>query len=398
MNLALWLDRAGRDDPQRPALGIGPRVLRTYGETAGRVGAARRRAAQALASSPATASPSPPRTARTMSRCFMRSGTPASPPCRPTPSCTAPSSATSSNNPARGCALPPTDSTARSRRTRRTVSSALIVIGSAEYRTAFRRRPDRGRAARRRRSRLAVLHLRHDRPAEGRDADPSRAGGGEPRLSQRGRCRRARRSDPARRADEPRLRPLHHAACHAARRQRRAGIRRLRAGGNLPVCFAPGRAPRCSPRPPWSSGWSKVRADCPSENIRTIIWGGAPMYVEDALQGARPLRPAARADLRPGRMPDDHHDPVAARTSPAAIIRAGWSGWRPPAGPMRCVEVMVADEQDRPLPAGETGEILVPRRCRDGRLLAEPGGERGHAQAAASCTPATSAPSTPTAI
>ena len=25
-------------------------------------------------------------------------------------------------------------------------------------------------------------------------------------------------------------------------------------------------------------------ADCPSENIRTIVWGGAPMYVEDALK------------------------------------------------------------------------------------------------------------------
>ena len=37
MNLALWLERAGKADPQRPALGIGPRVLRTYGEVAGRV-------------------------------------------------------------------------------------------------------------------------------------------------------------------------------------------------------------------------------------------------------------------------------------------------------------------------------------------------------------------------
>src|SRR6476619_6984065 len=36
MNLAVWLNRAGLSDPQRPALGIGPRVLRTYGETASR--------------------------------------------------------------------------------------------------------------------------------------------------------------------------------------------------------------------------------------------------------------------------------------------------------------------------------------------------------------------------
>src|ERR1044071_7565080 len=37
MNLASWLESAGKDDPQRPALGIGLQVLRTYGETASRV-------------------------------------------------------------------------------------------------------------------------------------------------------------------------------------------------------------------------------------------------------------------------------------------------------------------------------------------------------------------------
>ena len=37
---------------------------------------------------------------------------------------------------------------------------------------------------------------------------------------------------------------------------------------------------------------------------------------------------------------------------------------------------MVADAQDRPVATGEAGEILVPRRRRHGRLLAEPGGKR----------------------
>src|SRR3954465_1193624 len=37
MNLALFLERAGRDDPRRPALGFGARVLRDYGDMAGRV-------------------------------------------------------------------------------------------------------------------------------------------------------------------------------------------------------------------------------------------------------------------------------------------------------------------------------------------------------------------------
>ena len=40
------------------------------------------------------------------------------------------------------------------------------------------------------------------------------------------------------------------------------------------------------------------------------------------------------------------------------------------------VEVMVADEDDRPLPPGEIGEVLVARRQRDARLLAQPRGHR----------------------
>ena len=36
-NLAIWLERAGKGDPQRPALGLGTRVLRSYGEVAERV-------------------------------------------------------------------------------------------------------------------------------------------------------------------------------------------------------------------------------------------------------------------------------------------------------------------------------------------------------------------------
>src|SRR5436190_8655294 len=37
MNLALFLERAGTDDARRPALGFGARVLRGYGDVAGRV-------------------------------------------------------------------------------------------------------------------------------------------------------------------------------------------------------------------------------------------------------------------------------------------------------------------------------------------------------------------------
>jgi long-chain acyl-CoA synthetase len=37
MNLASWLESAGKEDPQRPALGLGSRVLRSYGDVASRV-------------------------------------------------------------------------------------------------------------------------------------------------------------------------------------------------------------------------------------------------------------------------------------------------------------------------------------------------------------------------
>ena len=36
MNLALWLERAGKSHAQRVAVGVGGRTLRTYGELAAR--------------------------------------------------------------------------------------------------------------------------------------------------------------------------------------------------------------------------------------------------------------------------------------------------------------------------------------------------------------------------
>ena len=45
----------------------------------------------------------------------------------------------------------------------------------------------------------------------------------------------------------------------------------------------------------------------------------------------------------------------------------------------RRVEVRVADAEDRDLPPGETGEVLVRGDVRDGGLLARSGGKRGDA-------------------
>ena len=104
-------------------------MVASYGELARARGALRRRAARALGSRARR-----PRRHRrqelapTISKCSTASGTPGWRRCRPTPSCTAPSSATFSSIPARASALPP-----RARRRDRAACAE-------EPRTADRRR------------------------------------------------------------------------------------------------------------------------------------------------------------------------------------------------------------------------------------------------------------------
>ena len=73
-----------------------------------------------------------------------------------------------------------------------------------------------------------------------------------------------------------------------------------------------------------------------------------------------PLRLQARTDLWAGRGADDDNGPEqgAAWERGAPALRG--SGWRWRATPSRAgVEVRIADSEDRPLPAGEVGGILV---------------------------------------
>ncbi|MBV9261278.1 MAG: AMP-binding protein, partial [Pseudolabrys sp.] len=99
-------------------------------------------------------------------------------------------------------------------------------------------------------------------------------------------------------------------------------------------------------------------ANCDPSNIRTIVWGGAPMYVEDALKALDRFGPRLAQIYGQGESPMTitmlPKREVADREHPRWRERLTSAG-----RPYACVEVAIADEQDRHLDAGETGEILV---------------------------------------
>jgi long-chain acyl-CoA synthetase len=98
-------------------------------------------------------------------------------------------------------------------------------------------------------------------------------------------------------------------------------------------------------------------AECRAENIRTLIWGGAPMYVEDALAALDRFGPRLAQIYGQGESPMTittlSKEDIADRAHPRWRERLGSAG-----RPYASVEVMIADAQDRPVPLGEPGEIL----------------------------------------
>ncbi len=106
-------------------------------------------------------------------------------------------------------------------------------------------------------------------------------------------------------------------------------------------------------------------AECSSENIRTIIYGGAPMYVEDARKALDRFGPRLAQIYGQGESPMTitvlTKQDISGRDHPRWAERLASVG-----RPFRSVEVMVADQNDRPLPAGEAGEIL----CRGDTVMA----------------------------
>lgn len=99
------------------------------------------------------------------------------------------------------------------------------------------------------------------------------------------------------------------------------------------------------------------RADCNVENIRTFVWGGAPMYVEDVRRALDRFGPKLAQIYGQGESPMTitklSKAEVADSSHPRWLERIGSAGT-----PYSCLEVRIADADDNPLPPGEIGEIL----------------------------------------
>ncbi len=106
-------------------------------------------------------------------------------------------------------------------------------------------------------------------------------------------------------------------------------------------------------------------AACNADNIRTLIWGGAPMYVEDALRALDRFGPRLAQIYGQGESPMTittlSKQDIADRDHPRWRERLASCG-----KPYSCVEVMVADGDDKAVATGETGEIL----CRGDVVMA----------------------------
>jgi len=106
-------------------------------------------------------------------------------------------------------------------------------------------------------------------------------------------------------------------------------------------------------------------ADWDPAAARTIIFGGAPMYVADARAALDRLGPCLAQIYGQGESPMTittlSKADIADRSHPAWLDRLGSAGF-----PFAGVDVAIVDENDRPLPPGEAGEIV----CRGSPVMA----------------------------
>jgi long-chain acyl-CoA synthetase len=111
-------------------------------------------------------------------------------------------------------------------------------------------------------------------------------------------------------------------------------------------------------------------------SLRTLISGGAPLYIEDAIKALERFGPHLAQIYGQGESPMTittlSRQDIAAREHPRWRERLASVG-----RPFACVDVMIADAEDRPRPAGETGEVLcrgdvvMPGYWRNGAASAE---------------------------
>ncbi|WP_321344385.1 AMP-binding protein [Breoghania sp.] len=101
-----------------------------------------------------------------------------------------------------------------------------------------------------------------------------------------------------------------------------------------------------------------ARSGYDGEGIRTIVYGGGPMYVADIERAVSQFGPRFVQIYGQGESPMTitalSREAIAARSHPRWRERLGSVGLA-----HSCVEVRVADENGQPVRAGETGEILV---------------------------------------
>ena len=101
----------------------------------------------------------------------------------------------------------------------------------------------------------------------------------------------------------------------------------------------------------------ECQGQCNPAHIRTIIWGGAPMYVPDTRDALARFGPRFAQIYGQGESPMTittlSKQEIADRDHPRWADRLASAGRS-----FSCIEVMVANGDDQPLSVGEAGEIL----------------------------------------
>lgn len=102
--------------------------------------------------------------------------------------------------------------------------------------------------------------------------------------------------------------------------------------------------------------------DVDPSGLRTLVWGGAPMYVEDVKKALDRFGPRLAQIFGQGESPMTgtvlSKQVIADRDHPRWLERIGSAGIANSA-----CEIRVAGPNDEPLPVGETGEVLIRGDC-----------------------------------